>query len=222
MTEGGSGSVTPRTPVKGGKAKDMSKNLLGSARKIRARLQPALVKESRSVDQNNYRRLQFLDQTLEGMIKRFEDEYPETRLPPTTNSYHQTKPAPPTSPSPSPATTPTPPPTPTSTPPPSTKPHPHPKTKTPAPSGPCSPATTRTSPSPRVPFPKKKAACTASGSNSGARSSSQNKRTTSTPPQASKTSLGTSRCCAPWSRASAERRSKIGLINRGRMLCSRS
>ncbi|KAH9214407.1 hypothetical protein DL95DRAFT_300687 [Leptodontidium sp. 2 PMI_412] len=81
LTEGGSGSVTPRTPVKGGKAKDMSKNLLGSARKIRARLQPALVKESRSVDQGNYRRLQFLDQTLEGMIKRFEDEYPETRLP---------------------------------------------------------------------------------------------------------------------------------------------
>jgi len=86
MTEGGSGSVTPRTPVKGGKAKDMSKNLLGSARKIRARLQPALVKESRSVDQNNYRRLQFLDQTLEGMIKRFEDEYPETRLPTTITS----------------------------------------------------------------------------------------------------------------------------------------
>ncbi|PVH74029.1 RNI-like protein [Cadophora sp. DSE1049] len=86
LTEGGSGSVTPRTPVKGGKAKDMSKNLLGSARKIRARLQPALVKESRSVDQNNYRRLQFLDQTLEGMIKRFEDEYPETRLPSTITS----------------------------------------------------------------------------------------------------------------------------------------
>ncbi|KAK0103881.1 hypothetical protein ONS96_004990 [Cadophora gregata f. sp. sojae] len=56
LTEGGSGSVTPRTPVKGGKAKDMSKNLLGSARKIRARLQPALVKESRSVDQNAYRK----------------------------------------------------------------------------------------------------------------------------------------------------------------------
>ncbi|KAH7351301.1 hypothetical protein BKA65DRAFT_605732 [Rhexocercosporidium sp. MPI-PUGE-AT-0058] len=86
LTEGGSGSVTPRTPVKGGKAKDMSKNLLGSARKIRARLQPALVKESRSVDQGNYRRLQFLDQTLEGMIKRFEDEYPETRLPSTVTS----------------------------------------------------------------------------------------------------------------------------------------
>jgi hypothetical protein len=97
--EGGSGSATPRSPLpSGGKAKDMSKNLLGSARKIRARLQPALVKESRTGDRNSYRkrvaekpltnnanitseRLLFLDQTLEGMIKRFEDEFPETRLP---------------------------------------------------------------------------------------------------------------------------------------------
>jgi Ran GTPase-activating protein (RanGAP) involved in mRNA processing and transport len=81
-----------------GKAKDMSKNLLGSARKIRARLQPALVREERSGDSANYSKstlmqansmcvtnpspvkLLFLDQTLERMIKRFEDEYPETRL----------------------------------------------------------------------------------------------------------------------------------------------
>ncbi|CZR53437.1 probable GIP3 Glc7-interacting protein whose overexpression relocalizes Glc7p from the nucleus [Phialocephala subalpina] len=80
-SQGGRGSETPTTPVSGGKAKDMSKNLLGSARKIRARLQPALVKEARSADRNNYHRLLFLDQTLEGMIKRFEDEFPETRLP---------------------------------------------------------------------------------------------------------------------------------------------
>lgn len=80
MSEAHSGSETPRTPVNGGKAKQMSKNLLGSARKIRARLQPALVKEARSDDQNNYQRLLFLDRTLEGMIKRFEDEFPETRL----------------------------------------------------------------------------------------------------------------------------------------------
>jgi hypothetical protein len=103
LSEGGSGSATPRTPVSGGKAKDMSKNLLGSARKIRARLQPALVKESRTSDRNNYRkrvaetpptndanitsvRLLFLDQTLEGMIKRFEDEFPETRLPSSVTS----------------------------------------------------------------------------------------------------------------------------------------
>jgi hypothetical protein len=81
----------------------MSKNLLGSARKIRARLQPALLKESRNGDQNNYRkrvaeksltndaniaseRLLFLDRTLEGMIKRFEDEFPETRLPSSVTS----------------------------------------------------------------------------------------------------------------------------------------
>jgi hypothetical protein len=37
---------TPATSVPGGKAKNMSKNLLGSARKIRARLQPALLKEA--------------------------------------------------------------------------------------------------------------------------------------------------------------------------------
>lgn len=86
LSEGGSGSATPRTPVSGGKAKDMSKNLLGSARKIRARLQPALVKESRTGDRNNYQRLLFLDQTLEGMIKRFEDEFPETRLSPSVTS----------------------------------------------------------------------------------------------------------------------------------------
>jgi len=58
----------------------MSKNLLGSARKIRARLQPALVKESRAGDHQNYNRLLFLDQTLQNMIRRFEDEFPETRL----------------------------------------------------------------------------------------------------------------------------------------------
>jgi len=57
MPDTGSGSATPKTtPVRGGKAKDMSKNLLGSARKIRARLQPALVKESRSNDRANYRK----------------------------------------------------------------------------------------------------------------------------------------------------------------------
>lgn len=77
-----SGTTTPISRVSSGKAKDMSKNLLGSARKIRARLQPALVKESRSGDRNNYNRLLFLDTTLEKMIRRFEDEFPETRLAP--------------------------------------------------------------------------------------------------------------------------------------------
>ena len=46
---------TPK-PMPNGKAKDMSKNLLGSARKIRARLQPALVKEAQGSDRNAYRK----------------------------------------------------------------------------------------------------------------------------------------------------------------------
>ncbi len=75
-------SVEPGAALgRAGKAKDMSKNLLGSARKIRARLQPALLKEARTGDRMNYHKLLFLDQTLERMIQRFEDEYPETRLP---------------------------------------------------------------------------------------------------------------------------------------------
>ena len=104
-----SGTGTPRKVLQGsevskGKAKEMSKNLLDSARKIRARLQPALVKEAKSGDEMSYsewilnhvmsniltpltERLQFLDTTLQRMIQRFEDEYPETRLPkPTTTA----------------------------------------------------------------------------------------------------------------------------------------
>ncbi|TGO20075.1 hypothetical protein BTUL_0001g00830 [Botrytis tulipae] len=85
-----SSSATPNKPVKGGKAKDMSKNLLGSARKIRARLQPALVKESKASDHHNYNRLLFLDHTLQNMIKRFEDEFPETRLSPSLSDTERT------------------------------------------------------------------------------------------------------------------------------------
>ena len=48
------GGTTPITPIADMKAKDMSKNLLDSARKIRARLQPALVKESKGGDHVNY------------------------------------------------------------------------------------------------------------------------------------------------------------------------
>ncbi|KAG8526707.1 uncharacterized protein KY384_008136 [Bacidia gigantensis] len=81
-----SGTGTPQavlqhSEVAKGKAKEMSKNLLESARKIRARLQPALIKEARAGNGMDYHRLKFLDTTLEGMIQRFEDEYPETRLP---------------------------------------------------------------------------------------------------------------------------------------------
>lgn len=64
-----------------GKAKEMSKDLLGSARKIRARLQPALVRELRAGSSSMaYKRLQYLDSTLDRMIQRFENQYPETRL----------------------------------------------------------------------------------------------------------------------------------------------
>ncbi|MCJ1243359.1 hypothetical protein MMC30_000556 [Trapelia coarctata] len=87
MTPAESGTATPMqsqqgTEVAKGKAKDMSKNLLGSARKIRARLQPALLREARDGNEAGYKRLQFLDLTLERMIRRFEDEYPECRIAP--------------------------------------------------------------------------------------------------------------------------------------------
>jgi hypothetical protein len=77
------GHVTPtaRIPT-GGKAKDMSKHLLAGARKIRHRLQPALDRaRANPADEQNLRKLIFLDDTLQGIIKRFEDEYPDTREP---------------------------------------------------------------------------------------------------------------------------------------------
>ncbi|KAH9823664.1 cell wall biogenesis protein mhp1 [Teratosphaeria destructans] len=86
----GAGGALPRPGSSAGqaptaeqqvKAKKMSINLLGSARKIRTRLQPALAKEAQQGDEMAYRRLMFLDQTLASMIERFEDEYPETRVP---------------------------------------------------------------------------------------------------------------------------------------------
>ncbi|KAJ5161585.1 hypothetical protein N7492_006977 [Penicillium capsulatum] len=78
-----SGTTTPRrrksrSVVK--RPRDMSKNLLESARNIRVRIQSALIREDRAGNDTNYRRLQFLDFTLHRMIQRFEDEYPETRL----------------------------------------------------------------------------------------------------------------------------------------------
>ena len=59
FTPSGSGAATPRPVLQGdevnrGKAKEMSKNLLGSARKIRARLQPALAKEAKSGNEMNF------------------------------------------------------------------------------------------------------------------------------------------------------------------------
>ncbi|KAJ5493922.1 Leucine-rich repeat ribonuclease inhibitor subtype [Penicillium fimorum] len=79
-----SGTTTPRrrksrgVPTK--RPRDMSKNLLESARNIRVRIQSALIREDRAGNDANYRRLQFLDMTLHRMIQRFEDEYPETRI----------------------------------------------------------------------------------------------------------------------------------------------
>lgn len=78
--------ATPSTPttrakLPPGKAKDMSKHLLAGARKIRIRLQPAISKAKEDADEDgaNFRKLMFLDNTLENIIKRFEDEFPETR-----------------------------------------------------------------------------------------------------------------------------------------------
>ncbi|KAI5306839.1 hypothetical protein KEM56_006863 [Ascosphaera pollenicola] len=65
-------------------AKNMSKNLLSSARTIRSRLQIALVRVDQAGDDATYRRLLFLDSTLERMIRRFEDEFPDCRLPAVT------------------------------------------------------------------------------------------------------------------------------------------
>ncbi|KAJ5091558.1 hypothetical protein NUU61_006428 [Penicillium alfredii] len=81
-----SGTTTPRRrksrSVVTKRPRDMSKNLLASARNIRTRIQSALVREDRAGNDANYRRLQFLDFTLHRMIQRFEDEYPETRIVP--------------------------------------------------------------------------------------------------------------------------------------------
>lgn len=77
--EGGEAALEPRLPT-GGKAKDMSKHLLAGARKIRLRIQPALQKARVAPsDEQNLRKLMFLDETLQGIINRFEDEFPDTR-----------------------------------------------------------------------------------------------------------------------------------------------
>ncbi|KAL2146244.1 hypothetical protein VTI28DRAFT_4823 [Corynascus sepedonium] len=71
----------PRAVPGSGKAKETSKHLLLSARKIRLRLQPAIDKARATAnDSQTYHRLMFLSNTLNGIIKRFEDEFPDTRL----------------------------------------------------------------------------------------------------------------------------------------------
>lgn len=59
VTPGDGGAITPRHALRGdcggrGKAKEMSKELLSSARKIRARLLPAMVKEAKCGDTMSY------------------------------------------------------------------------------------------------------------------------------------------------------------------------
>jgi hypothetical protein len=78
------GAPQPAAQLPGGKAKDVSKHLLLSARKIRHRLEPALSKaktlaEQSTEERGTYQRLLFLQSTLDGIIKRFEDEFPETK-----------------------------------------------------------------------------------------------------------------------------------------------
>lgn len=100
-----SGTTTPRRidplqPQGVKKPKDVSLELCESARKIRLRLRPAMVKEDRAGNTDAYRkfhtflsnchtderfsgRLVALDQTLERIIRRFEDEYPQSRRAPS-------------------------------------------------------------------------------------------------------------------------------------------
>ncbi|KAF1965958.1 RNI-like protein [Bimuria novae-zelandiae CBS 107.79] len=81
-TRPGESEETQRTKI-------MSKNLLENARNIQQRLQLALAREAKAGNDIPYPfltaagRLMLLDQTLQGMIKRFEDEYPETRIQPS-------------------------------------------------------------------------------------------------------------------------------------------
>lgn len=115
------GVVVSKSDMPGGRAKDVSKHLLLSARKIRHRLDPALVRSKALADKNTeerntYReylslscnlqevtddgtdRLLFLQRTLDGIINRFEDEFPETKetadsavsIPPPENPLEKT------------------------------------------------------------------------------------------------------------------------------------
>lgn len=101
ITPTASGTSTPRQiPQRPGtpkKPRNVTLELCESARKIRMRLRPALVKEDKAGNDEKFRKLHltlfqcstninsgrlfFLDQTLQRIIKRFEDEYPETKIP---------------------------------------------------------------------------------------------------------------------------------------------
>jgi hypothetical protein len=62
------------------KANEMSKALFSRAQDIKQRIQPALRRGySGELEEHQYKRLQFLDETLYRVIHRFEEEYPECR-----------------------------------------------------------------------------------------------------------------------------------------------
>jgi hypothetical protein len=69
------------TQLETAKAHEMSKALLSRARSIKARVEGALNKNT-THDEMGRRRLLFLDDTLKKVIGKFEQEYPECRLPP--------------------------------------------------------------------------------------------------------------------------------------------
>lgn len=96
------GTPISKADLPSGRAKDVSKHLLLSARKIRHRLDPALVRAKAIADKSTEERhtyceflilspqmaahsnetidrLLFLRRTLDGIIQRFEDEFPETK-----------------------------------------------------------------------------------------------------------------------------------------------
>jgi len=81
VTPMASGTNSPRLkPNAKGQARDVSRNLLESARKIRQRLQPALVRATVDAPEGeSSKRLNYLDGTLARTIERFEAEYPECR-----------------------------------------------------------------------------------------------------------------------------------------------
>lgn len=104
-----SGTTTPRSgqvTSASNKPKNVSLSLLDSARKIRLRLRPAMIREDQAGNNNAYRksgllsyrcaqltlivRLSLIDQTLERTIKRFEDEYPESRTKESPSMFSQT------------------------------------------------------------------------------------------------------------------------------------
>lgn len=87
VRDGETGHVHAKVHAPVGKAKETSKHLLLSARKIRTRLQPAIQKARYSnEDTHAYHRLIFLDNTLKGIIKRFEDEFPDTKEVPASTT----------------------------------------------------------------------------------------------------------------------------------------